>query len=50
MISEAGHYRLFLDLAGEYTSKEEAKERFTELVEQEAQLLRNMDLRGDRVH
>lgn len=50
MISEAGHYRLFLDLAGEYTSKEEAKERFTELVEQEAELLRSMDLRGDRVH
>lgn len=50
MVSEAGHYRLFLDLAGEYTSKEEAKERFAELVEQEAIILRNMDLRGDRVH
>ena len=50
MISEAGHYRLFLDLAGEYSSKEYAKERFNELVQQEAELLASMELRGDRVH
>jgi len=50
MVSEAGHYRLFLDLASEYSSKEKAKARFNELVEQEAELMKNMELRGDRVH
>lgn len=50
MVSEAGHYRLFLDLACEYNPKEKVKARFEQLLEQEAEILRNMELRGDRVH
>ncbi len=50
MVSEAGHYRLFLDLACEYNSKEKVKLRFEEMLEQEAQILSRLALRGDRVH
>lgn len=50
MVSEAGHYRLFLDLAAEYNPKEKVKARFEELLELEAKILSSMELRGDRVH
>lgn len=50
MVSEAGHYRLFLDLAAEYNPKEVVKARFEELLEQEAEILKKLDLRPDRVH
>lgn len=50
MISEAGHYRLFLDLAREYFPAERVKERFDQLLEKEAQLLKSWELRGDRIH
>lgn len=50
MVSEAGHYRLFLDLAAEYNPKEKVKARFDQMLEQEAEILKNLELRGDRVH
>lgn len=50
MISEAGHYRLFLDLARSYSSAEYVKNRFSEMLEQEAELLQTMTPRGDRIH
>lgn len=50
MISEAGHYRLFIDLAKTYGDEEKVKARWTEYLAFEAELLENMELRGDRMH
>jgi len=50
MVSEAGHYRTFLDLAKEYSPEEEVKKRWNEFLELEAGILKNLELRSDRVH
>jgi tRNA-(ms[2]io[6]A)-hydroxylase len=50
MISEAGHYRLFIDLAKLYWSENKVKEKFNYYLEEEAIILSTMALRGDRVH
>ena len=50
MISEAGHYRLFLDLARKHSSSEHVKLRFDEMLSQEAEILSSFELKGDRVH
>ena len=50
MVAEANHYKLFLDLAKEYMSEDYVKSRFKEFLEQEAKILENLELRGDRVH
>lgn len=50
MISEAGHYRLFIDLAKNYWPEDKVKTRFNELIEDEAKILQQIDLRGDRIH
>ncbi len=50
MIAEAGHYRLFLDLAKMYEQEDKVKKKFQYYLEQEALIMQNMDLRGDRVH
>ena len=50
MVSEAGHYRLFLDLAKKYAGEEKALARWKEYLEYEAELMKEMELRGDRVH
>ncbi len=50
MVSEAGHYRLFLELARRYFPREEVDARWKEFLEYEAGLMKKMALRGDRVH
>ncbi len=51
MASEAGHYRLFLDLAILYgEGKEKVLKRWEEFLEYEADLMTKMVPRGDRVH
>ena len=50
MVSEAGHYRLFQDLAREYMSDEEVKDRWQRWLEVEAEIMAAMSPRGDRVH
>lgn len=50
MVSEAGHYRLFLDLAKKYHPADKVKARWEEILSGEAEIMRNMELRGDRVH
>lgn len=50
MISEAGHYRLFIDLAKNYWSEEKVKAKFEYYLKEEAKILAVMDVRGDRVH
>ncbi|WP_143307484.1 tRNA-(ms[2]io[6]A)-hydroxylase [Chitinophaga vietnamensis] len=50
MISEAGHYRLFIDLANEYFPEEKVKDRWQEWLRMEAEILKNIEVRGDRMH
>ena len=50
MISEAGHYRLFIDLAKKYFGEERVKERWQAYLEREAQIMEELELRGDRMH
>lgn len=50
MVSEAGHYRLFLDMACELGDKENVLKRWDEWLEYEAGIMRNLTVRGDRVH
>ena len=50
MISEAGHYRLFIDLAKLYWDEEKVKTKFEYYLVEEAKILATMDVRGDRVH
>ncbi len=50
MVSEAGHYTLFLDLARTYFPAETVKKRWQEWLDYEASIMENWTLRGDRVH
>jgi tRNA-(ms[2]io[6]A)-hydroxylase len=50
MISEAGHYKTFIHLAKEYLPEDEVMDRWRELLEQEAQIVKSLELRGDRMH
>ena len=50
MISEAGHYRLFIDLAKKYGDEDKVKERWQEYLKYEAKIMENLSLRGDRMH
>lgn len=50
MESEAGHYHLFIDLAETYLGKEKTKKRWIEWLTYEAGLMKNMEVRGDRIH
>jgi len=50
MVSEAGHYRIFLDLAKEFMPEEIVKARLQEMLEAEAEIMRNLEVRGDRIH
>jgi|MGYP000035109634 tRNA-(ms[2]io[6]A)-hydroxylase len=50
MVSEAGHYTLFINLAYEYADKEYVKKRWQEFLEAEAEIMKNLEQRGDRFH
>jgi tRNA-(ms[2]io[6]A)-hydroxylase len=50
MVSEAGHYRLFIDLAKLYWPEEKVKAKFNYYLQEEAKILNTMTVRGDRVH
>ena len=50
MESEAGHYHLFINLAETYLGKEKTKKRWAEWLTYEASLMKNMEVRGDRIH
>jgi tRNA 2-(methylsulfanyl)-N6-isopentenyladenosine37 hydroxylase len=50
MVSEAGHYKSFLQLAKEYLPEEVVNKRWRELLSQEAEIIRSLDVRGDRMH
>lgn len=50
MVSEAGHYRLFIDLANQYGDPEKVKIRWQEYLDYEAGIMESLALRGDRMH
>jgi tRNA-(ms[2]io[6]A)-hydroxylase len=50
MESEAGHYHLFIGLAETYIDKGKVRKRWAEWLEFEAGVMREMDIRGDRIH
>jgi len=50
MVSEAGHYKIFLSLARDYAGPDLAEERWKELLLQESALIRNLEPRFDRLH
>lgn len=50
MESEAGHYTLFITLAETYISKEKVRARWKEWLTYEAEVIKNLEVRGDRVH
>jgi tRNA-(ms[2]io[6]A)-hydroxylase len=50
MVSEAGHYRLFIDLARRYGDPEAVAKRWQEYLEYEEELISSLELRGDRMH
>ena len=50
MESEAGHYALFIDLAETYVDKKKVRKRWKEWLEYEADIMKRMDVRGDRIH
>ena len=50
MISEAGHYKNFLQLAKEYLPEEIVTTRWSEWLAHEAEIMRDLGVRGDRMH
>ncbi len=50
MVSEAGHYVNFLDLAKKYAPEAYVKQRWAEFLVAEAEIIKNLEPRGDRMH
>jgi tRNA 2-(methylsulfanyl)-N6-isopentenyladenosine37 hydroxylase len=50
MVSEAGHYRMFLELAELYFGKERTRARWQEYLVHEAGIMEGLEVRGDRMH
>lgn len=50
MESEAGHYALFIQLAEQYIDKEKVRSRWAEWLQYEAEVMNNLEVRGDRMH
>ncbi len=50
MVSEAGHYRNFLQLAKEYIPEDEVMQRWRELLQEEARIMHQLGVRDDRMH
>ena len=50
MVSEAGHYKMFLELAELYSDKDFIRIRWQEFLQFEANLIKGLKVRGDRMH
>ena len=50
MVAEAGHYRMFLELAIQYGGEDTVRRRWNEYLVHEADIMKTMKLRGDRMH
>jgi len=50
MESEAGHYTLFIELAETYINKEKVRKRWKQWLDEEKKIMKDLELRGDRIH
>jgi tRNA-(ms[2]io[6]A)-hydroxylase len=50
MVSEAGHYKLFLDMACAIGNKEKVLFRWSQWLDYEAEVMQQLNVRGDRMH
>ncbi len=50
MESEASHYTLFIELAETYINKEKVQKRWKEWLQDEAVIMQQLQIRGDRMH
>lgn len=50
MVSEAGHYRLFLDLAKTYYDEDLVRKEWLAWLQREKEILKTLEVRGDRMH
>lgn len=50
MESEAGHYTLFIELAETYIDKEKVRLRWKEWLDYEVEIMKELEVRGDRIH
>jgi len=50
MVSEAGHYKNFLSLAKEYMDADKVMARWREILAAESDIVRTLEVRGDRMH
>lgn len=50
MESEAGHYALFIELAETYIDKNKVRNRWKEWLDFEAEIMKDLEVRGDRIH
>jgi tRNA-(ms[2]io[6]A)-hydroxylase len=50
MESEAGHYHLFIGLAETYVDKATVRRRWKEWLTYEAEIMQELEVRGDRIH
>lgn len=50
MVSEAGHYKNFLSLAKFYMGEEYVSKRWKQFLIEEAKIIENLEVRGDRMH
>jgi len=50
MESEAGHYTLFIELAETYIDKDIVRKRWAEWLAYDADVMRGLEIRGDRIH
>ncbi|MEO8583001.1 MAG: tRNA-(ms[2]io[6]A)-hydroxylase [Flavitalea sp.] len=50
MESEAGHYHLFIELAETYIEKSKVRMRWNQWLEYEANAIKDIEVRGDRMH
>lgn len=50
MESEAGHYTMFIELAETYVEKDCVRKRWQQWLEYEAGVMKDLEVRGDRIH
>lgn len=50
MESEAGHYTLFMKLAKKYMPAKVVNERWREMLEAEKEIMKSLEIRGERIH
>lgn len=50
MESEAGHYTLFIELSETYIDKNKVRKRWQEWLQYETTVMKELEIRGDRIH